>query len=317
MDNSKWSESDEPILNIGAVTRATGIPVATLHVWERRYGFPASVRTPGGHRLYSKEIIKQLLLVKSRIDQGMQTRHAIKLVQNELSSDSDGIIQQPPEIQNQNWLSHQIDPSNFIEAILQHNFQKADQILGDLLAVYSPEELTLQVIGKALYMIGENWSVDTVSISEEHLITNYLRHRLLLWMNTGPRPRSDTPILLACAPGEWHEGSLLMMGVLLSRLRWPLIYLGQNVPLSDLGGYIQNNAPLVVVLVAMRAETAKALADWPKWIHQTSGRPLVAFGGKAFIDDPALVKKVPGIFLGENIQEGVDKLNSLLSGVLT
>ena len=46
-----WNASDESIYNIGVVSRMTGVPVATLRVWERRYGFPRSERTPGGHRL--------------------------------------------------------------------------------------------------------------------------------------------------------------------------------------------------------------------------------------------------------------------------
>ena len=313
MDNLYWSGSGEPILNIGAVTRATGIPAATLHAWERRYGFPLSMRTPGGHRLYSQAVIQQLLQVKSRIDQGMQTRHAIKLVQNEISQVAVQSNYQPDESSKQSLPHIHIDPTNFMNALIQQDIQRADQILGELLAVYSPEELTLQVIGPALYEIGENWAVENITITEEHLITNYLRHRLLMWMNTGPRPKSNAPIMLACAPGEWHEGSLLMLGVFLSRQGWPLIYLGQNVNLKDMASYIQKKDPQAVVLIAMRSETAIELLDWPRWVHQDSGRPIIAYGGKAFNDDPSLLERIPGIFLGSTLQAGVDRLNSLLS----
>jgi len=313
MNNLNWSGSDEPIFNIGAVARATGIPITTLHAWERRYGFPISMRSPGGHRLYSKALIQQLQLVKSRIDEGMQTRHAIKLIQNEFSKAVAQNIHPPDKFSQQSIPTIHIDPTNFMKALSRQDIQRADQILGELLAVYSPEELTLQVIGPVLNEIGENWAGDKTSITEEHFISNYLRHRLLMWMNTGPRPSSNAPIILACAPGEWHEGSLLMLGVLLRRQGWPLIYLGQNVNLKDMATFIQNIAPLAIVLVAMRSETAKEIMDWPKWIHQISGKPIMAYGGKAFNDDPSLIKKVPGIFLGSSIQDGVDKLNSLIS----
>jgi DNA-binding transcriptional MerR regulator len=43
--------SDEPLYNIGVVTRMTGISMATLRAWERRYEFPQAQRTSGGHRL--------------------------------------------------------------------------------------------------------------------------------------------------------------------------------------------------------------------------------------------------------------------------
>ncbi len=70
--------SDEPIYNIGVVSRMTGIPVATLRVWERRYQFPSAGRTAGGHRLYSEQELARLRWVKSTIDEGMQTSQAIR-----------------------------------------------------------------------------------------------------------------------------------------------------------------------------------------------------------------------------------------------
>ena len=58
-----WNVSEEPIYNIGVVARMTGIPVATLRVWERRYQFPTAERTEGGHRLYSERELVRLLCV--------------------------------------------------------------------------------------------------------------------------------------------------------------------------------------------------------------------------------------------------------------
>ena len=39
--------SDEPLYNIGVVARMTGLSMATLRAWERRYDFPAAERTAG------------------------------------------------------------------------------------------------------------------------------------------------------------------------------------------------------------------------------------------------------------------------------
>jgi hypothetical protein len=40
-------------ISIGALSRATGIPVETLRTWEARYGFPIPERKRSGHRVYS------------------------------------------------------------------------------------------------------------------------------------------------------------------------------------------------------------------------------------------------------------------------
>jgi methanogenic corrinoid protein MtbC1 len=159
---------------------------------------------------------------------------------------------------------------------------------------------------------GEGWEQGRVSVATEHLASNYLRHRLLMWMVTGPRPRDVNPIVLACVPQEFHEGSLLMLGVLLRRQGWPVAYLGQNVPFPDLAAFVKETQPSAVVLVAMREETARELAEWPRWIQQSAGRPPVAFGGRAFVMQLELQKTVPGIYLGPTIMDGVNNLIELL-----
>ena len=39
-------------LSIGALARASYIPVTTLRTWERRYGYPVAERKPSGHPLH-------------------------------------------------------------------------------------------------------------------------------------------------------------------------------------------------------------------------------------------------------------------------
>ena len=57
----------------GAVARMLRMPVATLRVWERRYGLTQPDLTPSGQRLYSADDIRRLALIKQLTDLG----HAI------------------------------------------------------------------------------------------------------------------------------------------------------------------------------------------------------------------------------------------------
>jgi MerR family transcriptional regulator, light-induced transcriptional regulator len=57
----------------GAVARMLRMPVATLRVWERRYGLTQPGLSPGGQRLYSADDVRRLALVKQLADLG----HAI------------------------------------------------------------------------------------------------------------------------------------------------------------------------------------------------------------------------------------------------
>ena len=311
------SRSISPLYNIGVVTRVTGLPITTLHAWERRYGFPDAERTAGGHRLYSEKDIARLRWVKSQVDAGLTISRAVIAVR---ALETDGHLFLPFEMETgSRWAGDGSDPKaspslceSLVEALTHHDLPRADQLMGEMLAFYSPEVLTLDVLGPALNSLGEAWEQGRITVATEHLGTNYLRHRLLMWMVTGPTPRPGNPIVLACAPGEWHEGSLLMLGVLLRRQGWPVAYLGQNVPFHDLAEFADEIHPAAVVIVAMQEESARGLAEWPQWIKQVGGSPTVAFGGRVFVVHPELQDMVPGLYLGDSIQEGITKLKMFL-----
>ena len=65
-----------PLHRIGAVANLCGVPVATLRVWERRYGVVAPPKTPGGQRLYTDHDMLKLTLLKNLTLKG----HAISRV---------------------------------------------------------------------------------------------------------------------------------------------------------------------------------------------------------------------------------------------
>jgi DNA-binding transcriptional MerR regulator len=318
-DNDHMPFKERPIYNIGAVERLTDISPATLRVWERRYEFPKPERTSGGHRIYSEEEVEKLQWVKARIDEGMQTSQAIKALQTLgregrltnaiISSEPYPVLS--PEAENP---SLDVFDEQLSEALLAKDMNAADRILGRVMALYPLEELILRVIRPTLGTIGMQWLEGKISIADEHMATNYLRHRLIMWMETGPPPYPVSPTILACAPNEWHEGSLLMLGVLLRRRRWPVQYLGQALPLEDLATFVRDAHPPAVALVAMREETAEALVEWPKWLPEAAktGHPLITYGGLVFTEQPEWRQRVPGIFLGSMLCEGVKTLDQLL-----
>lgn len=57
----------------GAVARMLRMPVATLRIWERRYGLTRPALSPSGQRLYSADDVRRLALIKQLTELG----HAI------------------------------------------------------------------------------------------------------------------------------------------------------------------------------------------------------------------------------------------------
>ncbi len=315
------SASDEPLYNIGIVSRMTGIPVATLRVWERRYGFPNATRTPGGHRLCSEREVMRLRWVKARVDDGMQTGQAIRALQHMEQEGRFSDITPAPSVRPTMMDTSLMAFHQRLFELLTHNeLQQADQMLGEVLTLYPTEDLILDVMGPTLQAIGNAWKENKISVATEHLATNYLRQHLLLWMMTSPAAYDRIPpVVMACAPDEWHEGSLLIMSVLLRRRRWPVAYLGQAVPLPDLANLVRQMRAPAVLLVAMMERAAENIRDWQHYLPEAAetGRPIVVFGGQIFNEKPEWRTMVPGIFLGETLREGVEKLDALLHTMFT
>jgi DNA-binding transcriptional MerR regulator len=62
-----------PTFRSGAVARLANMPVATLRIWEQRYGAVQPTTAASGHRLYSPADVQRVLLLRQLTEQG----HAI------------------------------------------------------------------------------------------------------------------------------------------------------------------------------------------------------------------------------------------------
>jgi CheY-like chemotaxis protein len=57
-----------------------GIPAATIRNWEERYGTIVPERSPGGHRLYSRDQLEQLRFVAAEVARGLSAADAHRLL---------------------------------------------------------------------------------------------------------------------------------------------------------------------------------------------------------------------------------------------
>ena len=200
---------------------------------------------------------------------------------------------------------------------LEIHFWRCDAWTKTVPKQYPIEDQILQVVLPTLQDIGKAWERGNATVSAEHLATQYLRHRLAMWAMTVPPPYAVPPTVVACAPGELHEGGALILSTLLRRRRWPVAYLGQSVPLDDLAAFIVDVQPLAVVLSATRVETVRSLVDWPQALSGAvqENRPLVGFGGRVFVEHPAWHARVPGLYLGDELQDSLETLERLLADI--
>ena len=312
--NELLAVSNEPIYNAKAVTRQTGVTPATLRAWERRYGVLLPDRTAGGHRLYSARDIAAIKWLREHIEQGMTISRAVALLQHQL-----GRAELAPQVQvlteaPQPARSLDTIRTDLYEALIDFDEATADEVLSEAYSLHPIEAVCVNVIQAILAQLGDDWINGKITVAHEHFAANHLRRKLLALIDTGPSTRPGT-IAIGAAPADMHEMGILLLSIFLRRRGWHVVYLGQAVPLEDLPKSLPMLNADVLVLASTVADSAQALRGIQTWLDRipAAQRPAFAFGGPAFNDRSELIGEMPGAFLGETIQSGIETIEQLMN----
>jgi DNA-binding transcriptional MerR regulator len=301
-----------PTFNLKAVILETGLTPATLRAWERRYDFLRPQRSAGGHRLYSQDEIDMLRWLVARQAEGLSISHAVELWHAHATA-----TEQPSEASTSRRLASQLDPDAFLElrrhwvaACLSFNEPAAELALGQALAQAAPEVVCTEILLKGLAEIGSGWYEGKVSVQQEHFASALALRRLNALVAAAPRPIRTERLLAACPPGETHDLVLLTLTFILRWRGWDVVYLGANVPLERLDATVRSTSPKLVIAVAQTLAGAAAMRKMAELLAD-QGTPL-SFGGGIFNQIPGLVGRIPGYFLGRDLQSVPQTVERLL-----
>ncbi len=290
-----------PLYNLKAVINEVEINPVTLRAWERRYDLIKPKRSPGGHRLYSRQDIEMLKWLKERQAEGLSISSAVEMWKSQHQSEQDSLqlsTTPVPEIGTGESILGVLR-DRWLSACFLFDDQSANRILDEAFAVAAPEMIIREVIQKGLALVGERWYSGSVSVQQEHFTSAIALRRINTLMAAVPPPTRPGHILAACPPGEEHDFILLVISYLLRRRGWDVVYLGSNVPLIDLDTTIRMTTPLLILSSAQTLRTAASLKNLSEYIF-TQNVPL-AYGGGIFSQVPAVIQCVSGYYLGTDL----------------
>ncbi len=198
-------------------------------------------------------------------------------------------------------------------AIRNMNEVSAQQLLDDAFLHYPVEEVCMNLIQAVLYRVGMLWAEKQISIPIEHFASNLIRTRLAHIFQSTPNLHQGPAIFVGCAPKETHEIGVLMLALFWRRAGLNVSYLGQLVELKSLIQEIRKRQPGIVCLSATMRPHVKDIAEAARDITRMEHpRPIFCFGGGAFGQDAALIKKVKGVYLGTNAAMATQRLKELV-----
>lgn len=305
---------NEPQYTIHVVSQKTGIPPVTIRAWERRYSLLAPQRGENRYRLYSEQDIAILDWIRNRIAQGLSISKAVNSLNKRLQEG--GELEAPPAQQPAANLKQARPPAFYAEqlknALIAHNYFDADRLLQEVNGVFDLLTIFEGVILPCMVAIGNAWVQQGLLISTEHMATNFIKGKLMTLLNSFPNRRNEPLILLGCPPFEHHELGLLMIAVLLKRSGYQIEYLGVDIPIDDLLLFIKEEKVAMVILSATLEENGLGLAGFQNKLNKLKNPPVFGYGGACFNFNPDLRKKVDGVFLGEGLDQVIERVDSLL-----
>jgi MerR family transcriptional regulator, light-induced transcriptional regulator len=226
----------EPRYPVRIVAQRSGVSPHVLRAWERRYHAVTPTRTEGGQRLYSDRDVERLRLLQRLTGRGHAIGRLARLPYDELeqiarieeSSGAGPSGSAPASAQAAEFCSAALDAARSLDpAELKAVLQRASISLG------VPVFLD-QVAGPSIRDIGHGWRDGTLSVGQEHLATAVFQ-QVLGWIIDAYHVDEDAPRMLAATPaGQLHELGALMAAAAAAAEGWNVLYLGPNLPASEI-----------------------------------------------------------------------------------
>lgn len=214
------------VFTIKDLESLSGIKAHTIRIWEQRYSFLKPQRTQTNIRYYSNEELKTILNIALLNKHGYKISHIDRMdpeeIQQKLLTLTDQVAQQEQLVNQLIGYMIELDTTSF-EELLTKNIQSR-----------GIERTITTLIFPFLERIGILWLTGHIHPSQEHLVTNIIRQKLIVGIETAQSIlQTGKKLLLFLPEGEYHELGLLYMYYVLKSRGVQVIYLGANVPIRD------------------------------------------------------------------------------------
>lgn len=266
--NTQSSSEERPrtapfaVLSIGALSRATGVPVETLRTWERRYGFPSPVdREEAGHRRYPLDTVERLRLVVRALEAGHKPGLVIRASQASLEQllaisrggrPASPTGEPPPRGRGGD------ERAAFLERAMRHVLQ----LDGDALALELEHQwnelgalgFLTERLGPFLSALGEGWSDETLEVGHEHLASERVREFLSRHWRQMSDSATGPAVVCGTLSGELHVLGIHMAATALALAGLRVVFLGASTPPEDVAhAAVQSRASAIALSAAAGA----------------------------------------------------------------
>jgi DNA-binding transcriptional MerR regulator len=293
----------ERTYRIHVAAELSGVRVELIRAWERRYGVLKPQRTASGYRVYTARDVALLKRLKKLTDEGVAISEAAAMVPQLMAELEAG----PPVSNGQPAEGNGAEPSldawreAALDAALAYDQPRVSAVVDEVLSALPPLKAFDDVLAPLQREVGNRWHAGTLSVAQEHLVSQVVRSRLVSLLHAAPEEGRKHAVL-ACFPDEEHEIGLLGVALRLRHAGVRVTLLGQRVPAEDLGRAVAALRPGLVGLSAVtnrgpedfRATLARVMEALPP------GVPVWVGGAAARAHQDVSLRLGARVFSGED-----------------
>ena len=269
----------------------TGISVATLRAWERRYGVVSPQRSDGGYRLYGPEDVRALAIMNSLVNEGWSAREAAAETTRRLSSRDAAGRETPFGRGDREVRGGRVAPLRpggryqsedaeaFIRAAERLDSASATAVLDARFALGTFEHVVDDWLMPTLALVGEAWAHGRLTVAGEHLVSYAVQRRLAAAYEVASGRADGPTLLIGLPPGARHELGLLAFAVAARRAGFATVYVGADLPVEDWLRAIEARRAAGMVMAVPRnidIATAQEIVDT---VSRTHPEVVIGLGG--------------------------------------
>ena len=253
---------------IGYVSRRTGLSTHVIRAWERRYNAVTPERTDTTRRLYSDADIERLRLLQTLSKNGLSISQVAGRTTAELKRLVRDLSDTQPASGNAslNVPAPLSDVSEIMKAcqlaIEALDAKALDNALMEARVVLTEQALLDSVVGPLMTWVGDQWHDGTIRPAQEHLATAVVKG-FLAQIRHSCSTNPDAPrVVVSTLPGQLHEIGALLAATLAAVEGWNELYLGPNLPPTDLANAaVRGRVSLLALSIAMPGDSPRLHQD--------------------------------------------------------
>lgn len=219
--------SIKTVFSIKDLENLSGVKAHTIRIWEKRYQLFEPHRTDTNIRIYGSDELQKILNIAFLNKNGIKVSKIAELTTAEVEEKIRGFLNGENSFEGAY--------NNFKLAMLNFDAALFNASYNELLEKESFRTIFIEVFARLLQEIGVLWHTNTIKPVHEHFISTLITQKILLNIeHLKHKPTKDKTFVLFLPVNEVHQIGLLYLNYELVLSGYHTIYLGPNVPISNL-----------------------------------------------------------------------------------